>query len=78
METGALVTNHNLASVANTWQIAGAEDFDSDGDADILWRHRDGDVVTWQMENGAFVTNHNYGVVSNAWQIVGTGEFDLT
>ena len=69
--------NHNIASVPNTWQIEGTGDFDSDGDADILWRHDDGKVVTWEMEASALVQNHNFGIVSNAWQIQGTGAFDL-
>jgi len=77
MENGAFVTNHNVADVPTTWQIQGVRDFDSDGDADILWRHRDGDVVTWDMEDGNLLQTHNHGVVWNAWRIVGTGEFDL-
>jgi hypothetical protein len=37
----------------------GTGDFDGDGDADILWRHDEGQTVIWEMEDGAFVTNHN-------------------
>jgi hypothetical protein len=77
MENGDLVTNHNLPLVSTSFQIAGTQDFDSDGDADILWHGSDGFVVTWEMEDGNFVTNHNFGFVGNAWQIRGTGEFDL-
>jgi hypothetical protein len=77
MEDGAFVTNHNLPQVSTTFQIAGTEDFDSDGDADILWRHDEGLVVTWEMEDGALVQTNNFGVVPIAWQIRGTGEFDL-
>jgi hypothetical protein len=46
-------------------------------DADILWRHDQGDVMTWEMENGAVAADHDFGAVANAWQIVRTGEFDL-
>jgi hypothetical protein len=49
----------------------------SDGDADILWRHDQGTLVTWEMEDGALAQTANLGVVPNGWQIRGTGEFDL-
>jgi hypothetical protein len=77
MEDGAYLTNHNIASAGGGWRIRGAGDLDSDGDADILWRHSDGTVVTWEMEDGAYVTNHNYGLIPVGWQIRATGEFDL-
>jgi len=77
MESAALVTNHNLAQVTTNFQIAGTEDFDSDGDSDILWRQADGTVVTWEMEDGAIERTPNFGIVVNSWQIAGTGEFDL-
>ena len=62
---------------APTGRSRGTEDFDSDGDADILWRHDDGTVVTWEMEDGALFRTESFGQVSNGWQIRGTGEFDL-
>ena len=62
-------------AIALVAEVEGVEDFDSDSDADILWRHTDGRVVMWEMEDGAYVINHNFGVVANTWQIKGTGEF---
>jgi hypothetical protein len=59
-----------------TYQIAGTYDFDSDGDADILFRHDSGLTVTWEMAAGALLQTHSFGVIPNVWQIRGTGEFD--
>ena len=50
-------------------------DFDRDGDADILWRHDEGQVLTWEMQAGGFVVNHNFAMVATDWQIARTGEF---
>ena len=80
MQGGRYVANNNLAGQPPTsaaWHIEGIEDFDSDGDADILWRHDAGEVVTWEMQGGALVRTHSHGVFPTAWQIQGTGEFDL-
>jgi hypothetical protein len=73
MHDGEYLVNHNLGVVSPHWRATRADDFDDDGDADILWRHRDGDIVTWEMEAGALVTSHNLGIVPAGWQIA-TGE----
>jgi hypothetical protein len=78
MEDGAYLVNHNLPAVPTNWAVHGVEDFDSDGDTDMLWRSfPEGAVVTWEMEDGAFRASRDFGIVSNGWQIRGTGEFDL-
>ena len=65
-----LKLNHNIAFGATSWQIEGAGDFDHDGDSDILWRHTEGAVVTWEMEGGVFVQSHSLGAVATSWQIM--------
>jgi RTX calcium-binding nonapeptide repeat (4 copies)/FG-GAP-like repeat len=71
----ATATGH-LGVVGTTWQTRGTGDFDGDGDGDVLWRHDQGQVVTWEMEGGNYLVNHNLGVVGTTWQIAGTGDFD--
>jgi hypothetical protein len=53
-----------------------ANDFDGDRDSDMVWRHTNGAVQTWEMENGLFVSSHNLPSASTTWQIEGTGDFD--
>jgi hypothetical protein len=77
MQGGNCVTNHSLPAVATAWHIEGTEDFDSDGDADILWQHADGSVVTWNMEDGALAATRSFGISASTWRIAGTGEFDM-
>jgi 6-phosphogluconolactonase (cycloisomerase 2 family) len=62
--------------ISSDWQIEGAADFDADGDADILWQHDDGRVVTWEMQDGQLLTNHNIAVGSGGWDIEHLGDFD--
>jgi hypothetical protein len=44
---------------------------------DVVWRHDDGLVVTWEMQDGDYSATDVHGDVATAWQIAGTGEFDL-
>ena len=53
--TVAIAKPQSRRRFPTTGSIAGTGDFDGDGDSDILWRHRDGLVVTWEMENGEYV-----------------------
>jgi FG-GAP-like repeat len=76
MEGRDLLATRNFGSVATTFQIAGTGDFDGDGDSDIVWRHQEGHVVTWDMEDGDLAATHSLPQVSTSFQIVGTGDFD--
>ncbi|HEX2827758.1 MAG TPA: FG-GAP-like repeat-containing protein [Burkholderiales bacterium] len=46
-------------------------DYNSDGRADIAWRHTDGTTYVWQID-AAGVTGRNYTSVDNTWQIMST------
>jgi len=72
-----------FAAVANTaWQVAGAADFDGDGQTDLLWENsQTGDVLVWNMGGADGTTVRSYGslfatVPNTAWHIVGTGDSD--
>jgi hypothetical protein len=51
-------------------------DFDGDGDSDILWRHAEGAVRWWEMEDGVFNASHDLPTVPTTWRIEETGDFD--
>jgi hypothetical protein len=63
-------------TVTGTNNSAVPNDFDADGDSDILWRHNQGPIVTWEMEDGNSLGNRNHGSVANQWRISATGDFD--
>jgi hypothetical protein len=77
MEDGRLVGTHSIAFASTGWQIEGTGDFGGDGDSDILWRHQDGLVVTWEMQGGEFASANSFDVVPTTWQIRTLGDFDL-
>ena len=71
------VGEHVVGDAGWSYEIAGTGDFDADGDADILWREDNGDVLTWEMNGDELgLVNQNFANVSGSYQIVGTGDFD--
>jgi hypothetical protein len=68
--------NYSLPHVSNNWEIQGTGDFDADGDSDIVWRHQQGQVLTWEMHNGQLFTHHTNPFAPTGWEIVDTGDFD--
>jgi subtilisin-like proprotein convertase family protein len=66
----------DIAHVPDNWVIAATGDFDGDRDTDIMWRHREGLVLTWEMENGNHQANRSIAFASLGWEIVDAGDFD--
>ena len=50
--------------------------FNSDTEADILWRNASGTVELWNSNGSGGYTYANLGTVNTSWQIAGTGDFD--
>jgi hypothetical protein len=72
----------NLPALADVrWTLAGTNDFNGDGRADILWRHAtEGQNVVWFMNGtdlvgGTFTTPA--ALTDVRWKVVGTGDFDI-
>jgi YVTN family beta-propeller protein len=55
-----------------------AQDFNGDGHSDILWRHSNGAVSTWQIAgDGTQVQQSTFNAsVDPSWRIVETGDFN--
>jgi hypothetical protein len=70
----------NPAQVADpNWKIVGTGDFNSDGQADLLWQHRDGWLAVWYMRGanlaGSALLNPAQ-VADPNWKIAGVGDFN--
>jgi hypothetical protein len=78
-----MMTELVFSQVADTeWEILGVEDFDGDGDPDLLWRNTGtgplkGLSLVWYMNGTQFVSEAFFSWVADTdWRVVGTGDFD--
>ena len=65
----------------NNWEAAGVNDFDNDGDPDILWRNAVSGANSWWKMGGAEGTIRETVVTlptapDTSWIVGGTGDFD--
>ncbi|MDB6026463.1 MAG: hypothetical protein JWM68_2686 [Verrucomicrobiales bacterium] len=62
------------------WRIVGQEDFDQDGNTDLLWQNRDdGSAKIWYLSKTNFISEETLdflGVPDATWRIVGMADFD--
>ncbi|MFH7241963.1 MAG: CARDB domain-containing protein [Spirulina sp.] len=74
------LSNTNLISVDNGWDIKGISDFNGDGRPDILWRHGTaGQNVIWFMggtNNTQISGSASLTTVDNGWDIKGISDFN--
>jgi len=66
-------------NAGRVWRVAGLADFNGDGDADLLLRHKNGYLVVWFMRGTQFLTRTlllNGEPVPPIWRVVGTVDID--
>jgi RTX calcium-binding nonapeptide repeat (4 copies)/FG-GAP repeat len=69
--------NVYLPAIGADWKMVGSDDFDRDGDSDILLRRdSDGLLYVWKMENGAISGGINFGALGSQWIVDATGDFN--
>jgi len=51
-------------------------DFNGDGNSDLIWRNSNGDASIWNSNGSGGFTGQDLGNVGNGWQIAGTGYFN--
>ena len=77
MEDALHGPNTSLGAVSNSYSVVGIDDFNDDGTDDVLWRHTDGSLVTWNMDDMDLSSTTDYGAVPTAWTPLRVGEFEL-
>jgi hypothetical protein len=67
----------NLPTVAVQWNIAGAGDFNGDGNADLVWENTStGQRAIWFLKNGVLSSTLSLPTVGVQWRIAGVGDFN--
>ena len=69
--TGAGYPSYNNlgAAVDTAWVVQGIADYNGDARADILWRHRDGQVAVWFMAGARFLGDAYPRMVDQSWRV---------
>jgi len=68
--------------ISTDWAVEGVADFSGDGKADILWRHANGSLSTWDAitsSTGAIdfqEDSWDHPPIDRSWHVVGLGDFD--
>ena len=66
-----------VSAPGNDWYIAGTDDFNGDGKADILLRHDNGTVALWTMNGAQKAADQVVSAIGNDWHLeIGTGDFN--
>ncbi|WP_116090255.1 FG-GAP repeat domain-containing protein [Sphingomonas crusticola] len=68
--------SYNHGPIATEWTIAAVGDLNADGKDDLLWRHVDGAISTWNSTGTGFIENSYYhGSVGQSWTVEGLADF---
>jgi hypothetical protein len=68
--TGTVHTGSvSLGTVATSWNIVGAADFNGDGQMDILWQNSSGARAIWLMNGTTYSSSVYFGTVATSWNI---------
>ena len=58
-----------VAALGTSWRLAGAEDYNGDGRADILWQNTNGTVSMWQMDGSTVTASPVVGNLGSGWAV---------
>ena len=76
MNGTSLIGGGGLGNPGPSWHIVGSEDFNGDGNADILWRNDDGTPAIWLMNGTTLIGGGGLANPGPSWDIAGTGDFN--
>jgi FG-GAP-like repeat len=74
-----ILATFNPPPVDESFNRSPTNDFNGDGNSDILWRNTNGNIAIWSLD-GTIATPQSLGSLTADWTIAGTGDFngDLT
>jgi hypothetical protein len=65
----------DIGQIPIAWSLVGQRDFNSDGNADFLWRDTSGNTAIWFLNGGQVSSSQSVGNIPIAWTVVATADF---
>ncbi|GEM_PF-2517920 len=78
MDQNQTILNISPGNLGNPWEIAGAGDFNGDGEKDLFWRNlQSGEDRIFLLEGGAVKNDVIFNTVGDLnWSVAGIGDFN--
>ena len=71
MNGTSFIGGGGLGNPGPSWHVVGANDFNGDGNADILWQNNDGTPAIWLMNGTSFIGGGGLADPGPSWHVEG-------
>jgi cytochrome c peroxidase len=76
MNGTSVTSTVTLANPGSSWHIIAADDFNGDGNPDLLFQNTNHAAQIWEMNGTSVVTTAVVGNPGSGWSVIGAGDFN--